>query len=112
MPRIIESQKHYFPPRAGICGAFRTERYDLERSADAARYVARERYAWPGGYALFACTDDGGTLCADCCRAEYATIARTHRNSGWFVIGVGSAESCEETLHCDHCGAVIFNAED
>ena len=53
------------------------------------RAMARERYAWPGGYALALVTTDGGILCPDCVRAEY-----------W-----------EGPELCDHCGASIGGAE-
>lgn len=107
---IIETQYFYgrFPSRWNV------RRFDLSKGADCARYIARERFAWPGGYALFAVCSDGGALCADCCRAEYPLIARAsrdpHDHSGWRVVGMDTAECCEETMTCDHCGAVIFDA--
>ena len=103
-PRYIETQIA-IPPDGR---RWRTVRYDLERSADLARYVARERYAWPGGYELFAVCEDGAVLCKDCCRAEYATIARNaHPGSGWRLIGLDTAETLEEPETCAHCSATI-----
>ena len=75
---------------------------------NAARLVARERYVWPGGYALFLVTADGGVLCSDCVRAEYRNIYDSHKtqtNDGWQPTGIAaSAEIDIETVYCDHCG--------
>ena len=80
----------------------------------AAEYVAENKYAWPGGYELFAVCGDGGILCANCCAENMELIALDEDNrwSGWHVIGIDSAENCEELTMCDHCSRVIFDAEE
>lgn len=40
-----------------------------------AKRVARERFAWPGGYELFSVMDDGGIVCNTCTRKEFRCIA-------------------------------------
>ena len=105
--RYIEQQQ---PLNANLT-AWRTVRYDLERSADIARYIAREHYAWPGGYELFAVMRDGECLCFDCCRTEYREIARADSRSDWRVVGMDSTECSDpETWGddtCAHCGRTI-----
>jgi len=68
--------------------------------------IAREPYAWPGGYPRFAITNDGGALCPCCCRSERPWIGTTTGSDGWTVI---AAEiNWEDTdLTCDHCGDQI-----
>lgn len=72
----------------------------------------RAKFAWPGGYPLFAVTLDGAALCIDCARKEFQQIARAHHNSfndGWCVVAVDI--NYEDTsLHCDHCSKPIESA--
>ena len=63
-------------------------------------------YAWPGGYPLFAITQDGGALCAKCFEDERREIgAAIHHKSddGWRVVAIEINWECTD-LHCDHCG--------
>ena len=88
---------------------YRIREYDLSQPAQHAAYVARERYAFPGGYRVNLLTSDGGVLCADCVRTNYRAIlesARDHLGDGWepaahFTHWEG------EPLICDHCGREI-----
>lgn len=77
----------------------------------AARYVRRERYAWPGGYALALVTTDGATLCPDCVASEFPQIAHAHRagtNDGWRPAGIACAADSDDECVCDHCGREIW----
>ncbi len=100
--------ENYRPATANVHGVWRNDRYDLDRGADVARYVARQRYVWPGGYELFALTDDGGVLCCDCCRSEYRLIAHSYPRNGWHVSAMDSAANYDEPLACDHCARSII----
>jgi hypothetical protein len=83
---------------------------EQERSKGAAQLVARERFAWPGGYALFAVTNDGGVLCADCVRSEYYQVAYSRRynvDDGWNIVAWDSMANNDEPVTCDHCGRTI-----
>lgn len=86
---------------------------DTAKPMGAARYVRRERYAWPGGYPLALITTDGGLLCADCVTDNFSNIAWAHRNGcsdGWRPGGLFVA--CESSEHaCDHCAAYIYSEE-
>ena len=76
----------------------------------AAKKVAREKYAWPGGYALFCVTSDGACLCPACVRAEWRSVCyeTMHRLSGgWQIAGADHAGNSDETETCDHCGEEI-----
>jgi len=73
----------------------------------AAEFVASQRFAWPGGYELFAVTDDGGVLCADCCRTEAERIRDAIPGDGWFVVGSDHIGRAEDAERCDHCDRVM-----
>lgn len=61
--------------------------------------VARHKFAWPGGYALFAVMSDGGLMCADCVRENAARIARATREpegrTGWEFAGTECAANMD-----------------
>jgi hypothetical protein len=90
------------------------ESLDMARPMAAARCVRRDRYAWPGAYALALVTTDGGVLCPDCVRDNFASISWAHRNScsnGWQPVGMMCESETDDVTLCDHCGRVIFNSE-
>ena len=100
---ILETQKQ-------TGAGWRTMRYDTRSGRDCARYVARERYAWPGGRVLVAVCGDGEYLCPACCRENYREIARAadDTHSGWHVLGMEAFEPDGEPDSidtCAHCGA-------
>lgn len=66
-------------------------------------------YAWPGGYPLFAITDDGAALCHHCCKTERDSIGTTAGSDGWGVVAI-EANWEDPDLYCDHCGARIESA--
>ena len=88
-------------------GIGRTITYDFDNGHDIAKYVARHRYAWPGGYEMAVVTDDGGLLCFDCCRSEYYQILTSFKGDGWHVFAIDTGQYREEVDHCDHCGREI-----
>lgn len=82
------------------------------KALHAAKSVAREPYAWPGGYPRHLVMHDGGILCPACCKAEFKLIchsALTDARDGWQPEG---ADIHWEGLPlvCDHCGAEIPSA--
>jgi hypothetical protein len=85
--------------------------YDMSLGADIAKYVARTKYAFPGGYELYAVTDDGGVLCHDCCKAEFFNIKTAYEGDGWNVVGVQTTAWDEELVLCGHCNKTIFEPE-
>lgn len=74
--------------------------------AEIATIVSEEGFAWPGGYELFAITDDGGVLCRFCCANERECIEESYPGDGFFITRMASAEM-DEDVACDHCGRVI-----
>ncbi len=87
---------------------------DTSHPMGAARYVRRERYAWPGGYALALVTVDGGALCPQCVAENFASVSRAHRNrvdDGWKPDHVASGADTDGPIDCDHCGRVIIGGE-
>jgi hypothetical protein len=81
--------------------------WELETPHDVAHLVASERYAWPGGYELYAITDDGGALCYGCCATEADVIAESNPGDGWHAVAIQSSDWLEEPTTCDHCGRSI-----
>ena len=82
----------------------------------ALQFVARQPYAWPGGYDTFAITDDGGTICADCVRKEYrqlyADTAGRFAGTGWCVAAADAACNVDGQLSCDNCGKMIVGGDE
>lgn len=79
------------------------------RSLRLADTLSRAPYAWPGGYPLFAITNDGAALCHYCCTTERLSIATTTGTDGWNVIS--HAVNWEDPdLFCDNCSARIESA--
>jgi hypothetical protein len=91
------------------------EPLDHSRPMAAARIVRRERYAWPGGYALMLATTDGGALCPACVAAEWHQIAEENRwthGAGWKPAGIICEAETDGTLYCDHCNAETINPQE
>lgn len=58
----------------------------------------KERYAWPGGYPMYAICNDGYALCCDCAPE-------------WIEDIVGIDINWEDPyLYCAHCGTPIESA--
>jgi hypothetical protein len=70
---------------------------------------ARHKYAWPGGYPMFAITNDGGCLCHKCVKDNYRIIRESQRDDsrdGWQVEAIDiNWEDAE--LVCDNCNDTI-----
>ena len=83
---------------------------------EAAKLVARERFAWPGGYPLVLVMSDGETLCPECVRLNFRLIVQAardpHDDSGWRPVGFEVEEAPEEEVSCAHCRRVIAERGD
>ena len=68
-----------------------------------------QRYAWPGGYPLFAVTKAAAALCPDCVENERDLIMGSEYDPQWQLISV---EINWEDAHltCSHCDALIPSA--
>lgn len=71
--------------------------------------LAREPFAWPGGYPRYAVTSDGGCLCSSCCKTERDLIGTTTGSDGWNVVWIGINYEDNE-LACDNCHEEIVAA--
>ena len=86
-----------------------TEYTPIKKAGRIAQGVNLQPYAWPGGYPLFAITDDGAAICAKCCGTELENIDTSTRGDGWRVIA--SDVNWEDgELYCDHCSERIESA--
>lgn len=68
------------------------------------------RYAFPGGYELFAIMNDGESVCYPCLKSNlYQVIYSTRHNmrDGWRVAGFECVANIESETVCAHCGHVI-----
>lgn len=67
--------------------------------------LRRGQFAFPGGYRKHLLCSDGGTLCFDCAREEFAQITwaiRSQSGCGWRVVGEYVNWEGPPTV-CDHC---------
>jgi hypothetical protein len=64
--------------------------------------LAREPFAWPGGYPRYAVTSDGGCLCSSCCKTERDLIGTTTGSDGWNVVWL-AINYADKDLACDNC---------
>jgi hypothetical protein len=75
--------------------------------------MAREGYAWPGGYPLVLLMGDGGCLCPKCLRENYTLVRRTQREGtrrdSWFPVSVFIHWE-GAPIQCDHCYTQIESA--
>jgi hypothetical protein len=74
--------------------------------------LARNPYAWPGGYPRFAIMSDGESLCPACVKSEWSLIARAiadQDSSGWQAVA-GDVNWEDSTLCCAHCNKAIPSA--
>jgi hypothetical protein len=81
------------------------------RSLRLADQLVREPYAWPGGYPMYAVTDDGGVICRFCAEEERESIALTDGRDGCCVVDL-SVNWEDLELRCDCCGREIEAAYD
>ena len=81
--------------------------HNARMASPAAATVARQGFTRPGGYELFAVTDDGAALCRECCHTEYVRIATACAGDGWHVVGLASCAETDARVDCDHCGRMI-----
>jgi hypothetical protein len=77
--------------------------YNLDSPADVVRLVARERYAWPGGYMMFAVLD-GAMLCSNCVRERYDIELRDALDGTIREAGIMHDGEFDGPEYCDHCG--------
>ena len=74
---------------------------------EALRSVARNPFAWPGGYESRLLLDDGESICRECVKTEYPQLYRSTRDNdrdGWTVEAVFIAWEGPVEF-CAHCGA-------
>jgi hypothetical protein len=73
-------------------------------------FVARNPFAWPGGYPVALVLSDGACLCPGCCRSEAALVSRAGRDpsyrTGWEPEAATILDG-DEVETCAHCGEPI-----
>jgi len=87
---------------------------------DAAKRVAKERFAWPGGYALGIITADNGVLCSACVADELELIIDPDADDQWKPMTAYYADADDDGVeddldnypvtYCDHCNRPISDA--
>ena len=79
------------------------------KSLRLADHLVASPFAWPGGYQMFAVTNDGAALCHHCCKTEREAIGTTTGSDGWTVAAL-QINWENNSLFCDHCGNRIESA--
>lgn len=80
--------------------------------------VARDRFAWPGGYSLVLLMHDGQTLCCACAEDNLGAILRDtigetrDESSGWCASAAAVADDDDDAETCAHCGRDITDGTD
>ena len=72
--------------------------------------LVKQGYAWPGGYPMFAISNDGECLCKHCCYSERELIGTTTGSDGWCIVALDI--NFEDSLTCSNCGKQIEAAYD
>ena len=80
-----------------------------KESANLAKQIIRNPWAWPGGYPMFAITDDGAALCHKCCKSEFRNIATSYPGDGWTIAALDINYE-DNMLFCDNCNDLIESA--
>jgi len=87
-------------------------------ACSAARYVARNPYAFPGGYNVALVMTDGGLLCSACVKENYRLVMQDTRydygDTGWRA-AAAMCMDIDGPDYCDNCGkqlAAYYNDED
>lgn len=72
-------------------------------------FAPLEKYAFPGGYEIFAVMDDGEILCADCVNDPTNPVHFSEDADGWRIEGIDTSEGFDlgQTEHCAHCNKEI-----
>lgn len=76
------------------------------------KHFARNQFAWPGGYPMYAITNDGAALCHACVKSNYRIIRESQNNNlrdGWQVEAIDINYE-DSSLYCDNCGQRIESA--
>lgn len=76
-----------------------------------AKRVARDRFAWPGGYALGVVCVDGGMLCSACV-AENLSLMSDPGDPQWYPAEAYIADADDDLydVRCDNCHRPITDA--
>lgn len=75
--------------------------------------MARDAYAWPGGYPLLLLMGDGECLCPACTRSNYRLIRKAQRagdrRDSWYPTEVFIHYE-GAPIYCAHCNAEVESA--
>jgi hypothetical protein len=92
-----------------ICSSPRALRNAQLRSRAMRDALVATPFAFPGGYPLYAVTDDGQPLCHRCAKGEHSCIGFTTGSDGWCIVDL-QANFEDPDLNCANCGAIIESA--
>lgn len=71
------------------------------------KHAIRNKFAWPGGYAIFGICSDGGILCTDCMEKNFRQIlwsVKDNISDGWKIEAITCAANMDlEDDLCAHC---------
>lgn len=85
----------------------------MKNPIESLNYFIENKYAWPGGYPMFAICADGGILSHTSVVENQSQIREATENPGtnrqWQIVGVDINYE-DENLICDHSGEKIESA--
>ena len=84
---------------------------DFHKPTEQLKAFVRTKYAWPGGYPLYAVMRDGETVCHECVSHNFKQIMRDTRRdprSDWAFLTMGL--NYEDELYCCNCNEPIERA--
>lgn len=74
--------------------------------SDRIKYAAEQRYAWPGGYPLYALMIDGAALSVDALRDNLTLVLAAPAGSDWECVAI-EINWEDESLVCAQTGRLI-----
>jgi hypothetical protein len=107
---LYDTRKTDWHKKPAIRPSYAVLKSKCDGDTQALRAAIRQKFAWPGGYALFGIAADSECLCMDCMKAEYFQIAYSTRhkiNDQWRIVAIESAANVDGPIDCAHCGIAI-----
>jgi hypothetical protein len=81
----------------------------MKTSAQIRKEFVENPFAWPGGYPIYAITDDGAAICRHCAESESESIDDAYPRDGWYLVALQiNWNDCD--LVCDNCLKPIESA--
>lgn len=88
---------------------YRKHHAKIRSIADLKATLRAGAYAWPGGYPLFLCDEDGDAFHFACVRKMFKSVLLDGSDYGWKISGC-DVNYDDDSLYCALCGERIESA--